>query len=55
MVKHSSFWLIIGLLIGAATGFILENLAAGLYLGAVVGLLTMILAMAGIERKKGNR
>lgn len=55
MGKHSSYWIIIGLLIGAATGLILENLAAGLYLGGVVGLLTMILAMAGIEGKKGNR
>ena len=51
MNNKPGYWVITGVVVGTAIGIILDNIAAGAFLGAAVGLLSMLVVFATVENK----
>jgi F0F1-type ATP synthase assembly protein I len=51
MNNKPTYWVIAGIIIGVAIGFVLDNIPAGLCLGAAVGILSMLVAFTTVENK----
>lgn len=52
MKQQPSFWVIAGIATGTTIGVALDNIPAGVCLGAAMGILTMLLSFTKVERKK---
>ena len=54
MKNKPFFWVITGIVLGTSLGVALDNIPAGVTLGAAIGLLTMLLSFTRVEQNKRN-
>ncbi|MBL7707808.1 MAG: hypothetical protein JNJ86_02000 [Chitinophagaceae bacterium] len=52
MKNKPSIWVVAGIGIGASVGVALDNIPAGVTLGAAIGILTMLVSFTTVEKKK---
>ncbi|MBN8676077.1 MAG: hypothetical protein J0L56_18240 [Chitinophagales bacterium] len=52
MKNKPSIWVVVGIGTGTSAGVALNNIPAGVTLGAAMGILTMLVSFTTAERKK---
>lgn len=52
MKNKPSIWVVAGTGIGTSVGAALDNIPAGITLGAAMGILAMLVSFTTVERKK---